>query len=71
MKNLQLMPNGYGHYKVTITYYGKSYSTTTNAMHLIDAYRSENGEHRTTPQEASIILWNEVKKDNNLGTYKY
>jgi hypothetical protein len=71
MKNLTLMPAGHGHYKVTITYYGKQYSTITNDMHLIDAYRSEKGEHRTTPREASIMLWNEVKRAWALGIYNY
>jgi hypothetical protein len=71
MKNLKLMPNGYGHYKVTITYYGKQYSTTTNDMSSVDAYRSEKGEYRTTPIQASITLYNEVKRVNNLGEYNY
>ena len=71
MKNLKLFPAGYGHIKVTINYYGKEYSTVTNNTHLIDAYRSEEGGYRTTPREASIMLWDEVKKANNLGTYKY
>jgi hypothetical protein len=71
MKNLTLSPSGHGHYKVTITYYGKQYSTITNDMPLVDAYKSEKGEHRTTPTQASVMLFNEVKKANNLGTYKY
>jgi hypothetical protein len=71
MKNLILSPSGHGHYKVTITYYGKQYSTTTNDMHSVDAYRSEKGEHRITPTQASIMLFNEVKRANNLGTYNY
>jgi len=71
MKNLKLMPSGHGHYKVTINYYGKSYSATTNDMPSIDAYKSEKGEHRVTPIQASVMLYNEVKRDNNLGTYNY
>jgi hypothetical protein len=71
MKKLTLMPSGYGHYKVTINYYGKQYSHVTSATHLIDAYESEKGEHRVTPTQASVMLYNEVKKANNLGTYNY
>jgi len=71
MKNLSLMPSGHGHYKVTITYYGKTYSTTTNDMSSVDAYRSDKGEYRITPTQASIMLWNEVKRANNLGFYNY
>jgi uncharacterized protein YfaP (DUF2135 family) len=71
MKNLQLMPSGHGHYKVTINYYGKNYSAIVSDMHSVDAYRSEKGEYRITPTQASIMLYNEVKRDNNLGKYNY
>jgi len=71
MKNLSLIPSGHGHYKVTITYYGKSYSAIVSDMYSIDAYRSDKGEYRITPIQASIMLWNEVKRANNLGFYNY
>lgn len=65
------MPSGYGHYKVTITYYGKTYSAIVSDMYSIDAYRADKGEYRITPKQASIMLYNDVKRDNNLGKYNY
>jgi hypothetical protein len=66
MKNLSLMPNGYGHFTVTITYYGKTYSAITNNTRATDAYQFEEGAFRMTQRQASQILFNEVKKSNNL-----
>lgn len=66
MRAIQLMPSGYGHYKLTITYRNKQYTHTTDSMQLIDAYKSEKGEHRLTPIKASKLLWQQVKKANNL-----
>lgn len=71
MKNLQIMPSGYGHYKITINYYGKNYSTISNDSIAIDAYKNEEGGIRMTQRQASLILWEEVKKENNLGSYNY
>ena len=31
--------SGYGHYKVTISYYGKEYTATIDDMTLIDDYK--------------------------------
>jgi len=31
--------SGHGHYKVTISYYGKNYTATINDMTLIDDYK--------------------------------
>jgi hypothetical protein len=33
---------GHGHYKVTISYYGKEYTATITDMQLIDNYKDEN-----------------------------
>ena len=66
MKNLTLMPSGYGHYKITINYRGKQYSATTSNMPAIDAYKSDKGDYRQTPIQASVELFNEVKIANNL-----
>lgn len=71
MKKLQLIPSGYGHYKVTITYYGKQYYKIVSDMHLIDAYLSEEGGVRITPKQANELLYDAVKQWNNLGKYKY
>ncbi len=48
MKNtyIQIMPSGYGHWKITVDYYGKSIScTTTNSM-AIDDYKSDDDKRR-------------------------
>lgn len=34
--------SGYGHYKVTISYYGKEYTATITDMTLIDNYKDDN-----------------------------
>jgi len=34
--------SGHGHYQVTISYYGKSYTATITDMTLIDNYKDEN-----------------------------
>jgi len=34
--------SGYGHYKVTISYYGKPYTATIDCMPLIDNYKDDN-----------------------------
>ena len=34
--------DGSGHYKVTISYYGKEYTATITDMTLIDNYKDEN-----------------------------
>jgi hypothetical protein len=47
-------------------YRGKEYKTTTTNMHAIDAYRNGGPLGGITPIQASNILWNEVKRANNL-----
>jgi hypothetical protein len=34
--------SGHGHYKVTISYYGKEYTATITDMTLIDNYKDDN-----------------------------
>lgn len=34
--------SGHGHYKVTISYYGKDYTATVNDMTLIDSWKDSN-----------------------------
>tara|TARA_R110001632_G_scaffold70752_1_gene164616 strand:- start:9256 stop:9444 length:189 start_codon:yes stop_codon:yes gene_type:complete len=35
----RVRPSGHGHYKVTISYYGKEYTATIDDMTLIDDYK--------------------------------
>jgi hypothetical protein len=41
---LSVMFSGYGHYKVTTTYYGKEISCTTTDMPSIDDFNSDEHE---------------------------
>lgn len=69
MKSVSLSPSGHGHYRVTIEFRGKSYSATTDNMPLVDAYKNNEGRENQggfTKRQASIALFNEVKRANNL-----
>jgi hypothetical protein len=69
MKSLLLSPSGHGHYRVTIEFRGKEYSATTSNMPLVDAYKNNEGRqnyHGYTKRQASIALFNEVKRANSL-----
>jgi hypothetical protein len=47
-------------------YKGKEYKAVTYNMLAIDSYCSGQKVFGITPNQASVILWNEVKKANNL-----
>lgn len=66
-----LYPSGYGHYKVTISYYGKFYYHITSNMRAVDAYQCEDGAWDMSPRLGAFILYNEVLSANKLGKFKF
>jgi hypothetical protein len=44
--SLNLTPSGYGHFKVSMQYYGKTISCITSNMPAVDDYQSEDGDRR-------------------------
>lgn len=60
----------YGHYLVTISYYGKEYKTVTTNTLAIDRMRDDdgidNGKVYVTPKQALEALYNECKRNNSL-----
>ena len=64
-----IMPEGYGHKKVTIIYTnGKKYSAVTNDMPTVDAYRTEvfTRKDQRTVNAARRALINIVKRRHSL-----
>lgn len=67
---------GSGHWRVTIEYRGCYYSgTTTNSM-AIDRFHNDEVSDRTsrygyTAKQCLQTLYNDVKRANRLGEYKY
>ena len=66
MKSVFTQFKSHGHYTIKIMYRGKEYSATTYNMLAIDAYTSNTKVFGITPVQASILLYNEVKRNNNL-----
>jgi hypothetical protein len=63
---------GYGSYKVTITYRGKSYWCHSNNSLAWDDLGSD--EHRCyymTDKQALLAFYDECKRKNHLGEYNY
>jgi hypothetical protein len=54
-----------GHVKVTICYRGKYYTGTISDMTLYDDFVRESHIF-CTPRQAAIIMYNQVKRENNL-----
>jgi hypothetical protein len=54
-----------GHAKVTIKYYGKYYTGVITDMSLYDDFRRE-AHIFNTPLQAAQIMYNIVKRQNNL-----
>ena len=65
--------SGYGSYEVTIEYYGKTYKCTSHNSLAYDFMNWEPGDQRGhyTPKQAYEAFWNECKRANYLGEYKY
>jgi hypothetical protein len=64
-------PSGHGHYKVSIEFRGKEYSSTTDNMPAIDAADRDDdrrmiGDYYETPKQALQSLYDEVKRKNDL-----
>ena len=66
MKSIFTQFKSHGHYTIKIMYRGKEYKATTYNMLAIDAYCSNQKVFGITPIQASVMLWNEVKRANNL-----
>ena len=55
-----MVPSGYGHWKITVLFYGREISAVTNNMPDFDLFRS--GEKGW--KKAGAILYNEVVRKN-------
>lgn len=44
MKQITILPSGYGHWKISMQYYNKTIITITNNSQAIDDYKSEDWE---------------------------
>ena len=69
---------GWGHYRVTITWRGKEYSTTSNNSLAWDRIKSQDyyldtdkGSEGCTLKQAYYAFYEEVKRNNHLGEYNY
>lgn len=40
-RNLKILPSGYGHWKISCDYRGKTISTVTTDSHSVDEWRSD------------------------------
>lgn len=63
--------SGHGHYKVTIIFRGKKYTSITTNMPAIDRVgdndnKRDTGKVYETPKQALRALYNEVKRLHNL-----
>lgn len=63
----------YGQYNVTIKYHGKTYHCTSHNSLAYDFMNWEPGDPRGhyTSKQALMVFWNECKRANHLGEYKY
>lgn len=72
MRQIDIEFSGYGHFKITTTYRGKTRSTVTTNTMAIDRYRDTEitsrtrGELGMTRNQAATALYNEIKRANNL-----
>ncbi len=65
---ITILPAGYGHNKITVTYRGKEYSTITNNTLATDRVNDDKyaRDRRMSCAEAHERLLAEIKRDNNL-----
>lgn len=66
MKNLSIIKEfaGYGHYKLTTTYYGKEISYTTSDMKLIDRMNDEDERIAQAAERKAIKLIRRIHREN-------
>lgn len=60
--NVWLMPNGHGHYRITIKHLGKEYHAITSNMPLVDRFQSREFDWK----KAGCDLYDYVKRKNGL-----
>ena len=69
MKTLNIEKTGYGHWKVSLTHYGKVMSSTTTNSEAIDDYNCEEEEkdgRELRKKRGYISLRNEVIRKNKF-----
>lgn len=72
-RNLTITLKGYGHWKISCEWYGKTLKTVTTNSIAVDDFRSEQGEKDeygcNRNKQGYESLCNEIKRKNYLTTY--
>lgn len=65
---ITMMPSGYGHKKITVTFRGKEYSTVTSNSRATDVVNDEKyaKDKDFSCARAHAQLLSEIKRDNNI-----